>query len=124
MSGICLLFVFSFESFYYACPLHTHLLGLWCSCDGEYTFHIVSHSISYFDNYREKNENILKCCELKYKIKEARPSVCQKAGSEECGILITEITDAFTSKSANIIYTLFGSEPTFRVNGIFVQKRS
>ena len=60
-----------------------------------------------------KNENILKCYELKYKIKETRPSVCQKAGSEEYDTLIIAITYALHSQSANIIYTLLSSEPSF-----------
>ena len=66
----------------------------------------------------------MKCYKLKYKIKEARPSVCQKAGSEGCDILITAITDASTSAKCKHDICFFSSEPTFQVHGVFGQKRS
>lgn len=94
-----------FESFlllmFFAYSFISIVMFLWL---GNKHLTIFRYFISYFDNHREKNENILKCYELKYRIKETRP-VCQKAGSEECAVLITEITYASTStKCKHYIY--------------------
>jgi hypothetical protein len=121
---MCLLIAFPAQSFCCSWFLQMHLLAAWC-CPYELheTFHTFWISLLFLLILTGKTKNILKCYELKCKIKQTRP-VCQETGNEECDILYSLKSHMSAAMRCKYSICLIQFKASFWVTDAFAQIES